>query len=307
MSASKNRLRWAQLPRPIQASICALVGGEVVAAENCPGGFSPGLAARLRLADGSRRFVKAIDGGQWPSQVRMYRAEMQVAGALPPAAPAPRFLGSLDDGRWTILAFECIDGREPSQPWRPADLERVVRAARDLAAVPAPSDLPADHQRLGGWTDLAASRVRRSLLAESVPWAAARLNLLIELETAGLAAARGSSLVHFDLFAHNILLTDSGVLFVDWPYARPGAVFVDVVMLLASAAADGIDPEPFLRASGLADQASAFAIDGLLAAHAGACLTVALRSPEPGLEPIYSAKRALGEAALTWLRHRLER
>jgi hypothetical protein len=307
MSASKNRLRWAQLPPAVQASIGALVGGRVVAAENCQGGFSPGLAARLTLADGSRKFVKAIDGEDWPSQVRMYRAEARAAALLPPAVPAPRFLGCLDDGRWTILGFDCIDGNEPGQPWRAEDLQRVLAAARGLAEVSAPSRLPTDHQRLGGWAEVAASHVLRSALAQSVPWAAARLDHLVELEAEGLAAASGAVLVHFDLFAHNILLTRRRVLFVDWTFARPGAAYIDVVMLLASAVADGIDPEPFLLASWPTADVSPHAIDGLLAAHAGSCLNVALRPPEPGLEPIYSAKRVLGEAALAWLRRRTER
>jgi hypothetical protein len=307
MSASKNRLRWAQLPRSIQARISGLAGGRVVAAENCTGGFSPGLAARLLLANGHKVFVKAIDGGEWPSQARLYRAEAQAAAVLPSEVAAPRFVGCLDDGQWIILAFECVDGHEPSLPWCHAELEQVVAAADNLAAIAAPANLPTGESRLGGWVELAADETRRSVLAQSVPWAAARLGFLMELEAAGLAAAKGSALVHFDLFAHNILLTRNGVQFVDWPFARPGAAFIDIVMLLASAVADGIDPEPFLRASGVTSAVSGRAIDGLLAAHAGACLSVALRPPEPGLEPIFSAKRVLGEAALAWLRRRTER
>lgn len=304
MSASKNRLRWAELPADVRARVGRLAGGQVVAAANCEGGFSPGLAARVRLADGRRAFVKAMDCSAWPFQAWLYREEARVAAMLPPGLPAPRFLGCEDDGEWVILAFECIDGTEPARPWREADLARVVVAAADLAAVTAP-DLPTDHPRLGGWADIAADGSRLARLAASAPWAAERLSLLTELEVRGLAAAQGSALVHFDMFAHNIMLARDRVLFVDWPHARLGAPFVDTVLLLASAVADGVDPEPFLATSLPTAHADPLAIDGLIAAQAGFCLRDALRPPEPGLEPIHAAKLELGLAALTWLARRL--
>lgn len=304
MSASKNRLRWAELPEHVRARIGQLAGGPVVAAANCEGGFSPGLAARVRLADGRRAFVKAMDCSAWPFQSRLYREEARATAMLPPGLPTPEFLGCDDDGDWVILAFECIDGTEPARPWREADLARVVIAASDLAAVTAP-DLPTDHPRLGGWADIAADGSRLARLATSASWAAQRLSRLTELEVHGLAAAQGSALVHFDMFAHNILLTPDRVLFVDWPHARLGAPLIDTVLLLASVVADGVDPEPFLAASPLTARVDPRAVDGLIAAQAGFCLRDALHPPEPGLEPIYAAKLELGLAALAWLARRM--
>ena len=55
MSASKNRLRWNQLPAHVHDQIECLVKGPVVAARNCEGGFSPGFASRLTLAGRRRR------------------------------------------------------------------------------------------------------------------------------------------------------------------------------------------------------------------------------------------------------------
>jgi hypothetical protein len=111
--------------------------------------------------------------------------------------------------------------------------------------------------------------------------------------------------VHFDMYAHNILLTADKVLFVDWPHARRGAQFIDAVLLLASAVADDVDPEPFVASSPLTADVDARLIDGLLAAQAGFCLGDATRPPEAGLEPIRAAKLELGLAALSWLRRRL--
>ena len=303
MSASKNRPRWEELPEHVRARIGRLAGGPVVAAASCEGGFSPGLATRVRLADGRRAFVKAMDCVAWPFQAELYRDEARVAARLPAGLPTPEFLGCDDDGDWIILAFECVDGAEPARPWRETDLARVVSAATELAAAE-PPDLSTEHPRLEGWSGLGADAARRARLATHAPWAAQHLGMLIELEALGLAAARGSALVHFDMYAHNILLTPGRVLFVDWPHACLGAPFVDTVLLLASTVADGVDPEPFLAASPLTARVDPQAIDGLIAAQAGFCLGGAMYPPEPGLEPIYAAKLDLGLAALTWLARR---
>lgn len=97
----------------------------MVAAENCEGGFSPGFASRLTLADGQLVFAKAMDADAWPLQAAMHRDEARVAAALPRKVPAPRFLGSADDGHWVILAFECADGAAPSLPWRADELAQL--------------------------------------------------------------------------------------------------------------------------------------------------------------------------------------
>src|SRR5205085_1421957 len=179
-------------------------------------------------------FVKAMDADAWPLEAVYYRTEALIAAALPPAVPAPRLLGTLDDGHWVMLAFEDVDGTEPAQPWRRADLDRVAGAVQDLAraATPSPVALPGDHPRLGGWAEVAGDGQRLARLPEHSAWAAANLAELLRLEEAGLAAARGDSLVHFDLYAHNVLLTPDRVVFVDWPHARLGAPVVHLVTVL---------------------------------------------------------------------------
>ncbi|HMG30563.1 MAG TPA: hypothetical protein VK585_10640 [Jiangellaceae bacterium] len=56
--AAGVRAEWPDLPAGVRAGIEDLLGAPVVAAVNQAGGFSPGLAARVRCADGSRAFVK---------------------------------------------------------------------------------------------------------------------------------------------------------------------------------------------------------------------------------------------------------
>jgi len=299
MTASKDRLLWAEMPPPGRAVVEQLVQGRVVGARNCTGGFSPGFASRLMLDDGRRIFVKAMDAVSWPYQARLHRMEAEVAAVLPAEAPAPRFLGSIDDGEWIALAFRDVDGTEPAQPWRRNQLDRVLSAATRLASVPVA--LRSDHPRLGGWSEIADE----AALAKRYPWAAASLSRLIELEAEGLAAAQGTALVHFDLYSHNVLLTGPRVVFVDWPHARLGSPLVDPVVLLSCAAGDGIDPEPLLAFHAPGAEQERAAVTAILAAHAGFLLAGGLAPAPPGLEAIAAAKLSLARGALSWLRSRL--
>jgi hypothetical protein len=129
MSASKNRVRWHDVPAAVQERIARLVGAPALEAASCPGGFSPGPAPRLTLANGRRGFVKVMDCAAWPLQADMYRDEARLAAVLPVGLQAPEFLGCDDDGSWVILGFTCIEGKVPARPWHVEQLARVVRAA----------------------------------------------------------------------------------------------------------------------------------------------------------------------------------
>ncbi|HLQ60836.1 MAG TPA: hypothetical protein VK131_03140, partial [Candidatus Acidoferrales bacterium] len=59
-SSGGTRLLWPELPPEIRRALEARLGAAVVEAVSRPGGFSPGLASSLRLADGRRVFVKAV-------------------------------------------------------------------------------------------------------------------------------------------------------------------------------------------------------------------------------------------------------
>ena len=252
-AASKNRLVWSQLPAPVRQQIERIAGCRVVAASSQPGGFSPGLASRLSLANGTQVFAKAI-GNDWPVEASFHRSEAVVAAHLPSTIPAPRLWGSFDDGDWVGLVFDDIDGRAPAQPSNRAEMARIVSALARLAdvATPSPVALARDHPRLGGWTDVVRDDASMRRLPAESRWAADHLALLVELERDGLEAARGESLVHFDLYPHNVLLSADRVSFVDWPHARLGNPLVDLVSVLSTVAVTGHDPGPD-RASARAD------------------------------------------------------
>ena len=58
--ARGERLAWEGLPGEVRAAIEQRLGAPVARTVTKPGGFSPGLAARLELEDGRRVFAKAV-------------------------------------------------------------------------------------------------------------------------------------------------------------------------------------------------------------------------------------------------------
>ena len=93
-------------------------------------------------------------------------------------------------------------------------------------------------------------------------------------------------------------------MLVDWPHARLGAPVIDLLTVLVSAAADGIDPAPLLAAQAVAAAAEPATIDAVLAALTGFWMAGALAPMQPGLDPIAAAKLQLGRGGLAWLRQR---
>lgn len=303
-----NRLAWVELPDTVRKSIELAVGSNVVDALSQPGGFSPGFAARLRLADGRRVFAKAIGAAQGMDAVAFYKREAGVASKLPASVAAPRLLWSGGEDDWAALVFEEVDGHNPRLPWRPADWRRVHDAVAGLARdlTPSPVGLPslaAGPDMFSGWRSLAADPV---LAAELDPWARANLDRLAALEADWPGAAAGDTLVHGDLRADNILLAGERVLFVDWPQAGTGAPWIDLLCMLPSVAMQGgPDPADVWRTSPLALAADPAAVDRVLAALAGFFVHGSLLPAPPGLPTLRRFQRMQGEPALAWLRSRL--
>jgi hypothetical protein len=61
--AEGSRVDWADVPEQVRTEIERACGAPVVDAVTAPGGFSPGLAARIVCGDGRRWFVKAASPG----------------------------------------------------------------------------------------------------------------------------------------------------------------------------------------------------------------------------------------------------
>ncbi len=176
----------------------------------------------------------------------MHRREARIAAALPASVPAPRFLGSYDDGDWIALIFEDIDGTAPRTPWQQPELDRVLVAVGELSSALTPAPIAVEPVSelmpsvFAGWQRLAPSAESRQDDLRGVdPWAQRHLAQLAALEAASPDAAAGTTLLHADMRADNILLTPSGVFFIDWPWASRGAAWVDLLFMLPSVAMQG--------------------------------------------------------------------
>ena len=306
--AAGQRLPWSDVPAPVRAEVEARFGSAVISAHSQVGGFSPGVAARLRLADGSRAFVKAVCSAPNPDAPAIYRREARIAAALPADVPAPVLQWSFDDGEWVVLAFDDIDGRTPDLPWRPHELERVFDALRALAEQLTPSPIalePASEaltRLFGGWRRIAAAESPIEALPGGVR---AHLDDLTALEARWPEAVQGDSLVHLDLRADNLLLTDDRVFVVDWPWAAVGAPWLDLVAMLPSVAMQGgPDPESAWRSHPLSDGTDDECVDAFIAALAGLFVHSSLLPPPPGLPTLRAFQRAQGEHATAWLAQR---
>jgi len=276
------------------------------------GGFSPGLAARLRLADGRRVFIKAVSGRINPHSPGMHRREAHIAAALPASIPTPRFVDSYDDGDWIALIFEDIDGTTPHMPWRRAELERVLEAVTELTALLTPAPIAAERvsDRMGdvftGWRGLAAdAEAGKDDLRGVDPWVGRHLSELAALEVEAAGAAEGTTLLHTDIRADNVLLTPKKVFFVDWVWASRGAAWIDLLFMLPSVAMQGgpkpwdiFDTHPLAR--GIPDERAT----ALVAAITGFFVWQSRQPSPPGLPTIRAFQRDQGLPALEWLKRR---
>jgi hypothetical protein len=143
--AAGLRLAWPLVPAGLRQAVEQRLGGRVMEAVTQPGGFSPGVAARLKTATGKRAFVKAVGPVPNPESPGIHRAEARIAASLPEGTPAPRLLGFIDQDGWVLLMFEDIE-RPPVGP-----------AVSSRRAGPGPPG----RRRAGGGPDTGADRCAR--------------------------------------------------------------------------------------------------------------------------------------------------
>jgi len=298
------RVHWEQLPLTVKRAIEERIGGSVVEAVTQPGGFSPGLAARVRTGDGRRCFVKAVSELANPDTPGMHRREAEVVAALPPEAAVPRLLWNYDEGGWVAMGFEDVEGHTPAQPWRDDELRLVVDGLHRLHDVLTPTPIDsttaedAFATQIKGWSELKATR------APLDAWAAHHLDRLVDLEAQAPAAVTGDTLLNFDVRADNILIAGDEVFFVDWPWARIGAPFVEWLGFAPSVQMQGgPKPDDLLHMVPM-DAVDHDAIDAVIASLTGYFLAHSRRPPPPGIPTVRAFQAAQGTIALDWLRER---
>lgn len=292
------RPAWVSVPAPVAGWAAAVLGSPVVAADSQAGGWSPGVAARVRCADGTRAFVKVADERVNAETARLHRREAYVAALLPADVGSPRLLGSYDAGGWVALLLEDVDGHEPALPWVPEDLEAALAVLDRLSRVPAPFLRPvAEDTRLDGWSRLAAEGTALTR------WEARHLDRLVALEAAWPQASAGSTLVHGDVRADNLLVRSDGrAVLVDWPGGARGAPTVDLVLFAPSVAlAEGPPPEELLRRTAAGRAADPDTVTLQVVAFAGYLQHRRRQPPPPGIPTVRAFQAAQGDIALGWL------
>jgi hypothetical protein len=307
--AAGVRVAWEAVPAGVRSAVEQVCGSAVVEARTQPGGFSPGVAARVVCADGARYFVKAVSAEVNRRSVEIHRQERDVLTALEPVIlagdlPVPRLRGSADLDSWIALILDDVDGRHPAEPWRPGELGRVVTALDRLAEAltPAPIAVPAIADQYAraftGWRRLAQSRQQDGLDS----WSRAHLDDLAALEATWAAQTAGDTLLHTDVRADNILLTGENVVIVDWPHACRGAAFVDHVFFAPSVAMQG-GPEPadLLALSAAGRSVDAKRLAATVCALCGYFTYQSLQPPPAGLPTLSAFQAAQGEVTRHWL------
>ncbi len=250
--------------------------------------------------------MKAVSEQANPDTPGIHRQEARILAALPAVAPVPRLLWSYDQRGWVALALQDIEGRHPFEPWTDADLALVVATYTKMAGDLTPSPLAVDktapqgfEQDINGW-QVALLRSETRLDA----WCIRHLPRLAELEARAPEASAGETLLHFDARADNLLIAGDQLYVLDWPWARTGAWWVDLVGMAPSIAMQGgPDPETFLRRLDLRD-VSKEAIDAIVCTLAGYFVVHALDPPPPGIPTVRAFQAAQGRAAVAWLRER---
>ena len=304
-ASQSDRMPWPSLPSPVREGVASVLGSAVVSYRGLRGGFSPGVAAEVGLADGRRAFVKAVGTPLNPRTPDLYRREAEVQGWLPrvPWTPAP--LGTYDDGDWVALAYEHVDAPAVPVPWSVSSVAAVLGLVREMhdALGPAPSGARDLADALGGgagWREWASSSVPESAPAWAVAWAVARLDRLASLEEAWPSAAEGTALLHMDLRHDNLLVRGGDVWVVDWPWASRGAAWVDAVLLAVAVEAYGGPPAPSVWESyGAAVDREA--LGTVLAVLSGFLVPHGLRPAPPGLPYLRAVQARQGEVTATWL------
>jgi aminoglycoside phosphotransferase (APT) family kinase protein len=210
--AEGARVAWHDVPQDVRGAIEQVCGAPVVEARTQPGGFSPGVAARVQCANGAGWFVKAASADTNPDAPRMHRQEARILEDLDPLIaagllPAPRLRGTAERGPWFALIIEDMAGRQPILPWRADELDLVLAAIDQVSDTPPPTTAPtiADYLKteFDGWRTLA----RIGDDARLDPWSRSHLRELADLEATWDAHAAGDTLLHGDIRADNLRST----------------------------------------------------------------------------------------------------
>lgn len=308
--ARGQRLGWDALPAHVVRAIDTALGDPIVTTTSILGGFSPGIACIARSFGGEEFFIKAACSIPNERTPAFHRNEIRIASRFGRDVPAPKLIWSFDEGApgWVVLVYEVVHGHNPELPWRAGDVDLVIDALNQLATSLTPSPIPAevvgDMTQSGIMGADCWSRLALNLPETLDPWARRHLDALAALEER-IDVVAGDSLVHMDLRGDNLILTDNGVVVVDWPHAKVGAAWVDAVSFAPSLAMQGgPNPEELIARVDVARDADPEALTAVVASLAGYFTYHGSLPPAEGLPGLREFQEAQGVVARRWLARR---
>ncbi len=297
--AAGTRIDWSEVPGRVRAAVEEALGSPVRTAVTQNGGFSPGAAARVNCADGTRAFVKACGSTLNPDTPDLNRAEIRALELLPSEVPHARLISAYDDGVWVALVLEDVEGRRPVLPWQDDDVAVMSRSLERVAATPGPAALPtfaAANSVLTAWDQVAAA-------PDGVPGhLLERLPEFLARQDEAREVSAGPQLVHWDARADNVLLRTDEAVLLDWAWACRGAPWLDSLLLAMDFRIQGgPDPDIFLTASPITRDVPPQHLASVVAGMVGVWHERARLPPPPGLPTVRAWQAHCGAAALDWL------
>ncbi|WP_335985818.1 hypothetical protein [Glycomyces sp. MUSA5-2] len=308
--ATADRAGWETLPEPVRAIITGELGTPPADIRTAGGGFGSAFAARVRSETGAELFIKAA-GPDRPWALAASRQEARINTALPAAVPAPRLEFAADIDDWSVLGFEAVQGKAPTLPMTPHDLDLMLQAWADAAEAltPAPRsllDIGVTARPVGPELRQFASIDAGEIPPFPLPPAfEGRIPELAAIEQDIDAALTADSVMHFDLRPDNMIVGADQAWICDWNWVGVHSTWFDTACFLIAAHGDGHDADALFRDHSTAVGVTDDDLDTALASITGYYLS---RSAEPPLPNTSSHLRAhqrwSGLAAADWLARR---
>lgn len=206
--------------------------------DRCERGCTQNLRWSVQLENGTSAFIKAAVSELTALWLRAeYRVYEHVQAPF-----LPRLLGWHDvEGEFPVLMIENLDDAYWPPPWTDSAVAQVRATLIEIAAFPAPHQLPSAGEALKdlpGWFTVAQnSQPFLSLQLCSATWLERALPTLLAAERE--VVLEGNSLVHCDVRSDNLCLRDRRAVLIDWNHACIGNPRLELMSWLPSLHAEG--------------------------------------------------------------------